>query len=113
MGESDMFIRPIRNSDVWGMYKEADKDGGVAGRVFFHNKETGVSSWKPPRLSLQVELRRQKDKKKEEEEQEEQEEMNKRWREKFNEEKKIVLRVGERRERGKGSEILEPSSFSR
>ena len=25
------------------MYKEEDKDGGEAGRVFFHNKETGVS----------------------------------------------------------------------
>merc|ERR1711971_97931 len=119
MGESDMFIRLIRNSDVWGMYKEADKDGGVAGRGFFHNKETGTSSWKPPRLSLQVELRRQKDKKKEEESQkkeeeeeehEEEEEMTKR---EGQEKKKIVMRVGERRKRGKGSEILEPSSFSR
>ena len=39
--------------------------------------------------------------------------MNKRRREEFNEERKIVMWVGQRRERGKGSEILEPSAFSR
>merc|ERR1712243_79497 len=59
--ESDCFIRYIRNSDdEWGMYREEAKEEGVDGRIFFFNSKTGISSWKPPRLSLHVELRKPK-----------------------------------------------------
>jgi len=110
--QSVSFIRLIRNSDVWGVYKEQDEDGGESGRIFYHNSETRISSWKPPRLSLElrrqnsvVEMRRQK-----KERQEGEEEEKKRRRETNYEEKKIVMRVGERRLRGKGSEILDQLS---
>merc|ERR1719447_326243 len=63
--ESDCFIRYIRNSgDEWGMYREEAKEEGVDGRIFFFNSKTGISSWKPPRLSLHVELRKPKKKEK-------------------------------------------------
>ena len=45
--------RTIRNSDVWGVYKEQDSDGVESGRIFYHNSETGISRF-PQYLQFKI-----------------------------------------------------------